>query len=100
MNDWKKVSDEDAARIRSGGQWAYIDGVLTPVSTAAIAEQLKDALPQLLDRLANRLAVESMADMEDLSCEVSDDWSEVTVVMLANGHEARGSIPLNASLSA
>ena len=94
MKDWIKVSDEDAERIKSGGQWAYVRGELVPVSMAAIADQLREQVPVRMTALAERLCVESMDEIEGMDVDFSDELDRVTLILRANGHEATDTFAL------
>ena len=94
MKDWIKVSDEDAERIKSGGQWAYVRGELVPVSMAAIADQLREQVPGRMKAMAERLCVESLDEIEGVDVKFSDDLDRVTLTLRANGHEATDTFAL------
>ena len=109
MSDWIKVSDDDAKRIKSGGQWAYVRGQLVPVSMAAVADQLREQVPvrmtaiadQLREQvpgrmkaMAERLCVESLDEIEGMDVAFSDELDRVTLILRANGHEATDTFAL------
>ena len=94
MKDWIKVSDEDAERIKSGGQWAYVRGELVPVRMTAIADQLREQVPGRMRNLATRLCVESMDEIEGMDVAFSDELDRVTLTLRANGHEATDTFAL------
>jgi len=94
MSDWIRVSDEDAERIKSGGQWAYVRGELVPVSMAAIADQLREQVPGRMKAMAERLCVESMDEIEGMDVKFSDELDMVTLTLQANGHVATDTFAL------
>jgi hypothetical protein len=100
MSDWKRVSDEDAAKIRSGGAWAYRDGKLISISTEAIFEQLREEVPKRFRKLAEQLGADASTAFDGLTeASVSDDFRTVTLTMRVNGVEATDTWPLAARVS-
>lgn len=94
MKDWIEVTPEDAERIKSGGQWAYVRGQLMPVSMTAIADQLREQVPVRMKAMAERLCVESMDEIEGMDVKFSDDLDMVTLTLNANGHVATDTFAL------
>lgn len=95
MSDWIKLSLEDRDRVRAGGTWAIIGGELRQVSMEALKEQVEAQVRARLPVLCERLAVESLQDLDDFNVTTSDDFTAVTLTVEANGHTASDTWPLD-----
>lgn len=98
MAEWKRVSDEDAAKIKSGGAWCYRDGKLVRVSMQVITESIRDSMPGWIQTLAARMSLTSLSDIQDMSFTASDDLTSVTVELVARGRIERQEFPISSGV--
>lgn len=70
------------------GCWVVRGEKLVPFSMEAMRNVLQEHVPGWLTVLAERLAVESLADIDDIRLSVDDTVKRLTIAMDANGHTA------------